>query len=113
MLTIRSTATAIILTGLAGGPSFAATCNLTTPGLQPVDDEECTVIKSGTTTRIIIGSYGTITVRGSVMSAQVFIPPSVNGRGRVKHVPLGSVLYSPDVEDKTCFAGQQATLCFE
>ncbi len=113
MLTSRSVAIAIVLMGLAGGRTLAATCHLTVQGASILDDEDCTVSKARGSTKVFVAQYGTILVRGSAMSVQIAGPQSTSRRYRRRHVSLGQVLISDDSDEKSCYFGQKATLCVE
>ena len=113
MLTSRSVALAIVLMGLAGGRTLAATCHLTVQGASILDDEDCTVSKARGSTKVIVGPYGTILIRGSAMSVQIAGPHAMTRRYRRRHVSLGQVVTSDDSDEKTCYFGQKATLCVE
>ncbi len=113
MLTNRSVALAIVLMGLAGGRTLAATCHLTVQGASILDDEDCTVSKARGSTKVIVGSYGTILIRGSAMSVQIADPQSTGRRYSRRHVSLGEVIMSDNSDEKTCYFGQKATLCVE
>lgn len=113
MSMFRSAATALLLSGLAGGPALAATCNLTVLGTSVLDDEACAVSTGRGVTRIAVGTGGTILIRRQILRVAL---PGNRTAGRRRHggaTSYGQVITSGDADDKTCYFNQRAVLCVE
>ena len=113
MSTFRTAATALLLSGLAGGPALAATCNLTVLGTSVLDDEACTVSTGRGVTRIAVGTGGTILIRRQTMRVAFPADGTAGPRRHGRSTSYGQVITSGDSDDKTCYFNQRAVLCVE
>ena len=112
MLTSRTIALAMTLTGLTTTPAPAATCNLTIVGAHVIDDTACTVTDGKGSTRIAVEDGSTIEIRRSLMSARLAADPSPAGRRR-RATFYGRVVTSDSADDRTCYFNNRAVLCVE
>ena len=113
MLTTRSAALAIMLIGVTGGPSVAATCNMTVLGTSVLDDASCSVMRGRGRTVVQVENGGTIDVRRSIMSTRFIGDQPTMKRRRTASRSYGQVVTSVDTDTKTCYANSEAVLCVE
>ncbi len=113
MLTTLRTALAITLIGVIGGPSLAATCNMTVMGASVLDDASCSVMQGRALTEVQVEHGGTVDIRRSTMSARLSGDDITTGRRRKAATSYGQVVTSVDADNKTCYANIKAVLCVE